>query len=336
MDTTKQLRTTRHPDWSRTTAGIRTAVPEHGATPRIPEPDGSTVTYRFVLGARTSVADRTTPALLMPTVLLNVTLAAISPAAPRRAGAETLYSTVTVRTVSTTGTQTKGVLSVRRANTGARTGGASRNRCGVTAFTATVQTPKTKRTVATLVSLCMNHFIKRGKYWIAKLDYTERDGTYYKVVMKPTMAYRDAQQACAVDGGHLADVKTQELQDFLRLMVQLSFPAKNFADLNIHEFQDLLMFLDIERFLGESCWIGLHFAGDNDTWSWSDGTPLSDCTFTNWAPGKPLNNGTSCGQLLWEEDNAWNDLPCDIPKCFICQIGPGEENACASDDDVDL
>ncbi|XP_066264585.1 macrophage mannose receptor 1-like [Branchiostoma lanceolatum] len=134
--------------------------------------------------------------------------------------------------------------------------------------------------------------------------YTERDGTNYKVFGQ-AMTYSDAQQACAVDGGHLADEKTQELHDFLVSLIQ-------------------------ESGAGWDYWIGLQGVRIDNTWTWSDGTPISDCSFTNWAPGEPGNTPHSpvCGQLWTGVGFKWDDDFCHFHKNFICQIGPGEENAC--------
>ncbi|XP_066263244.1 uncharacterized protein [Branchiostoma lanceolatum] len=134
--------------------------------------------------------------------------------------------------------------------------------------------------------------------------YTERDGTNYKVFGQ-AMTYSDAQQACAVDGGHLADEKTQELHDFLVSLIQ-------------------------ESGAGGDYWIGLQGVRIDNTWTWSDGTPISDCSFTNWAPGEPGNTPDSpvCGQLWTGAGLKWDDDFCHFQKNFICQIGPGEENAC--------
>ncbi|XP_066263256.1 uncharacterized protein [Branchiostoma lanceolatum] len=134
--------------------------------------------------------------------------------------------------------------------------------------------------------------------------YTERDGTNYKVFGQ-AMTYSDAQQACAVDGGHLADETTQELHDFLVSLIQ-------------------------ESGAGGDYWIGLQGVTIDNTWSWSDGTPISDCSFTNWAPGEPGNSPDSpvCGQFWTGAGFKWDDDFCHFQKNFICQIGPGEENAC--------
>ncbi|XP_035661699.1 uncharacterized protein LOC118405953 [Branchiostoma floridae] len=135
-------------------------------------------------------------------------------------------------------------------------------------------------------------------------EYTERDGTYYKVVDQ-AMMYYEAHQACAVDGGHLANDKTPELHDFLVSLIQ-----------------------GVDA--GMDWWIGFHGATADGTWIWSDGTPISNCSFTNWAPGEPSRNyAEDCGHLWAGAGLQWDDTFCYMQKNFICQIGPGEENACA-------
>eukprot|EP00058_Branchiostoma_floridae_P024990 XP_002610480.1 hypothetical protein BRAFLDRAFT_85621 [Branchiostoma floridae] len=83
---------------------------------------------------------------------------------------------------------------------------------------------------------------------------------WYKVVAE-SMTYDAAAQTCAADGGRLAVVKSQDLQDFLVAMI---------AEVNA----------------GTDYWIGLlQMTGG---WTWSDGTAVNS-GFTNWAPGEPTN-----------------------------------------------
>ncbi|XP_078664120.1 complement receptor type 1-like [Branchiostoma floridae x Branchiostoma belcheri] len=64
-------------------------------------------------------------------------------------------------------------------------------------------------------------------------------------------------------------------------------------------------------------WIGFTYVSADETWTWSDGTPL---TFTNWAPSEPGQNGLRpCGQLWAEVGLLWDDDHCDNQKYFICQ-----------------
>ncbi|XP_019614540.1 PREDICTED: uncharacterized protein LOC109462428 isoform X1 [Branchiostoma belcheri] len=141
--------------------------------------------------------------------------------------------------------------------------------------------------------------------------YTQRGGTQYKVFAQ-LKSYQAAKQTCAAQGGHLADVKTRALHNFL-----LSEIRK----------------VDANR----DYWIGLNDITVENTWTWSDGTRISDCDFKNWAPGEPNNAyanrggpGQDCGQLWKSRSFQWDDDTCTNQKYFICQRGPGEENVCGS------
>ncbi|XP_078601050.1 uncharacterized protein LOC144876033 isoform X2 [Branchiostoma floridae x Branchiostoma japonicum] len=142
--------------------------------------------------------------------------------------------------------------------------------------------------------------------------YTQRGGTYYKVYAQ-LKTYEAAKQTCAADGGHLADVKTKALHDFLLSKIQRN----------------------------KDYWIGLNDVTVENTWTWSDGTPVGDCDYTNWAPGEPNNGlaaagsgqGQDCGHLWQATGFKWDDDMCGMQKYFICQIGPGEENSCKQPDE---
>ncbi|XP_078607291.1 uncharacterized protein LOC144879573 isoform X1 [Branchiostoma floridae x Branchiostoma japonicum] len=121
--------------------------------------------------------------------------------------------------------------------------------------------------------------------------YTERSGTWYKVVAV-SMTYDAAAQTCAADGGRLAVVKSQDLQDFLVAMI---------AEVNA----------------GPNYWIGLRQMTGG--WTWSDGTAVNS-GFTNWAPGEP-SGVQQCVQLWQAEGFKWDDTNCDFQKPFVCQIG---------------
>ncbi|KAI8485757.1 hypothetical protein Bbelb_365910 [Branchiostoma belcheri] len=76
--------------------------------------------------------------------------------------------------------------------------------------------------------------------------------------------YEAAKLTCVSHGGHLADAKTQELHDLLLSEIQKVDGSSNY-------------------------WIGLNDRTVENSWTWSDGTPVSDGVFTNWAPGEPNN-----------------------------------------------
>ncbi|XP_078596756.1 C-type mannose receptor 2-like [Branchiostoma floridae x Branchiostoma japonicum] len=117
--------------------------------------------------------------------------------------------------------------------------------------------------------------------------------------------YEAAKQTCASDGGHLADLKTQALHNFVLSMIQ-----------NVDASRDY--------------WIGLNDITVEGTWTWSDGTPISHCAFANWMPGEPNNAGTGqdCGRLWKDKGFKWDDYKCGYQKYFICQKGSDEEKSC--------
>ncbi|XP_078664138.1 C-type lectin lectoxin-Thr1-like [Branchiostoma floridae x Branchiostoma belcheri] len=132
------------------------------------------------------------------------------------------------------------------------------------------------------------------------LRYHQHSGNtneYYKVFAE-LMTYEVAKQTCVSHGGHLADVKTHELHDFILSKIQ-----------------------KVDR--GRDYWIGLNDLTVENSWTWSDGTPVSDGVFTNWAPGEPNNgagNGQDCGKLWEKEGFKWDDETCGNENYFICQI----------------
>eukprot|EP00058_Branchiostoma_floridae_P005554 XP_002591042.1 hypothetical protein BRAFLDRAFT_119076 [Branchiostoma floridae] len=107
--------------------------------------------------------------------------------------------------------------------------------------------------------------------------------THFKVVnIRKTVA--DAKAYCqAEEKGHLADVTSQRVHDFL----------------------------------------------GSGGWEWADGTPLSTCSYTNWAPGQPGNiGGQQCVMLKARAGFKWDNAGCSQKKYFICQTGPGDTDAC--------
>ncbi|KAI8486417.1 hypothetical protein Bbelb_359160 [Branchiostoma belcheri] len=146
--------------------------------------------------------------------------------------------------------------------------------------------------------------------FICQVDTTEPQGyipytdVYFKVFAQ-LKTYEAAKQTCLSNGGHLADVKTQELHDFLLSEIQKVDGSRDY-------------------------WIGLNDLKVEKTWTWSDGTPVSECVFTNWAPGQPNNygQGQDCAHLWKGKGFKWDDDGCGKQKYFICQIGFGDESSC--------
>ncbi|XP_019614682.1 PREDICTED: plasminogen-like [Branchiostoma belcheri] len=138
--------------------------------------------------------------------------------------------------------------------------------------------------------------------------YTEREGSFYKVFRYQT-DHASAQQTCEADGGRLADVKTEALNNFI---VELISATGNAGD--------------------NSYWIGLNDKATEGTYMWADGSRLASCAFSNWAPGEPNNGigneitiGQDCIQLWRDYNYKWDDDHCWLEKHFICQIESCQE-----------
>eukprot|EP00058_Branchiostoma_floridae_P019988 XP_002605478.1 hypothetical protein BRAFLDRAFT_92895 [Branchiostoma floridae] len=128
---------------------------------------------------------------------------------------------------------------------------------------------------------------------LSTVGYTERAGSFYKV-FRTRKDHTSAQQTCETDGGHLAVVNTEALNNFIVGLIS--------------DFEDF--------------WIGLSGGDTDGNWRWADGTRLGvGCAFTNWAPYEPSdNNGQNCVQMWSAYDYKWDDDFCYRQKYFICQI----------------
>ncbi|XP_066297369.1 macrophage mannose receptor 1-like [Branchiostoma lanceolatum] len=141
--------------------------------------------------------------------------------------------------------------------------------------------------------------------------YRSKGGTKYKVVLE-RKTYSAAKQTCAAAGGRLAVIKTEAVYNFLLRLIQ-----------------------DTDGADGKDYWFGLTGAAVGPgfgprtagrSWTWSDGTPLSDCSFTKWAPGEPnYLYPQNCAHLWSGAGHQWDDTRCNYENYFVCQIGPGEK-----------
>ncbi|XP_019639795.1 PREDICTED: uncharacterized protein LOC109481658 [Branchiostoma belcheri] len=123
-----------------------------------------------------------------------------------------------------------------------------------------------------------------------------RGNTVYHVFAQ-AKNYAQAKQHCTSIGGSLANVKTRSLHDFVLGLIRK---------------------VDFNR----DYWFGLNEKTVAKTWTWSDGSPIKGCDFTNWAPGQPDNFlwGQDCGQMWKAAGYKWDDDNCAHQKYFICQI----------------
>ncbi|XP_035668923.1 hepatic lectin-like [Branchiostoma floridae] len=131
------------------------------------------------------------------------------------------------------------------------------------------------------------------KRTLSSFGYTEREGTFYKV-FKTRKDHTGAHQTCEADGGHLAVVNTEPINNFI---VELISDPEDF-------------------------WIGLSDKYTEGTFMWADGTKLDGFDFTNWAPNEPnAQSGQNCVHMWSVYDYKWDDDYCYRQKYFICQIG---------------
>ncbi|CAH1256173.1 LPA [Branchiostoma lanceolatum] len=144
-----------------------------------------------------------------------------------------------------------------------------------------------------------------GKIFFSTYGVGGAQMTHFKVVnIRKTAA--DAKAYCrAEENGQLADVTSPTVQSFLLKTIQeYGSNSRNY-------------------------WVGLHDATGSGGWKWADGTPLSACSFRNWAPGEPGNiGGQQCVQLTAASGFQWDNQACSTRKYFICQTGPGDTDAC--------
>uniref|UniRef100_A0A4W6G0F4 C-type lectin domain-containing protein n=1 Tax=Lates calcarifer TaxID=8187 RepID=A0A4W6G0F4_LATCA len=100
------------------------------------------------------------------------------------------------------------------------------------------------------------------------------------------------------------------------------------ADLVVRDSREEQVEFISKIIIKQDTWIGLNDRDRENTWKWTDGTPL---TLAYWMKGQPDNGGRD---LRWgEEDCAhlqahtkteenWNDLRCDASKQWICEKVP--------------
>ncbi|XP_002735929.1 lectin BRA-3-like [Saccoglossus kowalevskii] len=129
----------------------------------------------------------------------------------------------------------------------------------------------------------------------------------YKI-FKTKMSWGDAQTTCGEDGGTLADVFDKQTDKMLRQAIKNN---------------------NLEDGLG-GFWIALNDIDQEGDYVWSNGEPLQECSYTNWAARQPNNkkksgqpDGQDCTQLWAKSKLHWDDTYCTQKKGFICQY-PGD------------
>ncbi len=104
--------------------------------------------------------------------------------------------------------------------------------------------------------------------------------------------FAEAEADCVLQGGHLASIHDQATQD------------------------EIVM--GAYSLLGGEWWIGLQDLVTEGSFEWTDSTPLD---FETWSPGEPNNAGEEdCAHLASWAGGLWNDIPCDVPAFYVCQL----------------
>jgi hypothetical protein len=117
--------------------------------------------------------------------------------------------------------------------------------------------------------------------------------------------WRDARNACAVEGKYLASIHSQEENDLLASLIES-------ADDQLDPARD------------HAAWIGLTDEDEEGAWLWVTGEPL---TYENWRSGEPNNahGGEHFAVMYtpyWGEFGYWNDVtPRDLFTLFFCETG---------------
>ncbi|XP_066284145.1 macrophage mannose receptor 1-like [Branchiostoma lanceolatum] len=118
---------------------------------------------------------------------------------------------------------------------------------------------------------------------------------------KEFKTFSQALQRCEDEGGTLAMPKHQSVDAFFTGLI-----------INLSPMTD--------------AWIGLRNEGG--TWTWLDGSTVSECGFSDWDESNTDHTVGHCGFIRFTSWYKWVDDPCDgtLRSGFICQIGEGDSN----------
>ncbi|XP_056384114.1 C-type lectin domain family 18 member A-like [Hyla sarda] len=128
------------------------------------------------------------------------------------------------------------------------------------------------------------------------------DGVCFKV-SSDVRPYYKAKKICQESGGHLAEIRTQKIQDIL------AFYLGQLGDINEVEMD--------RHFQTQNFWIGLTYKSRFSFFRWDSGVPVS---FQSFALGQPDNAGFSnCVEMMENARFNWNDQHCKTHNRYICQ-----------------
>ncbi|XP_070544263.1 perlucin-like protein [Ptychodera flava] len=140
------------------------------------------------------------------------------------------------------------------------------------------------------------------------------------VFFKELADWVTANDACTANGGRLAEIHDRETDVLIRQTI--NNPDNNLKD----------------GLTGY--WIGLTDRASENTFVWTSGQELEDCSYENWVRNEPNNNtkknvdGQDCVQLWARRGFRWDDAYCNKEKGYICmyQVAdcPDSCTSCAS------
>ncbi|XP_071090452.1 C-type lectin BML-2-like [Haliotis cracherodii] len=146
--------------------------------------------------------------------------------------------------------------------------------------------------------MCFNHTTKKSKTKVRPKGYLKvpfgKENLFFKLYQTKRSWFK-ALERCRVDGGSLAKIDSSRKQRVIQRIDGLNGGP----------------------------WIGLRDTHDNDTFFWSDGSPLLYTKWSFFEPSHMSNHGSKedCVKLLKGVfDYPWNDIRCEHKHPFLCEL----------------
>ncbi|XP_053403203.1 ladderlectin-like [Mercenaria mercenaria] len=118
------------------------------------------------------------------------------------------------------------------------------------------------------------------------------------LLVETVQSWDAAKDHCESLGGFLADIKSQEEQEFLDKTL-----------------------LSKSSIASDNVWIGGTDCEEEGVFVWLDGTSVAS-GYVNWIPGDPNNglNAEHCMETFRYHNNKWNDKKCSEQRASICEF----------------
>jgi len=118
-------------------------------------------------------------------------------------------------------------------------------------------------------------------------------GNRYKVIKDKKRTWMDAKSLCQQDGAELASIRNSLEWQYVKGILTSSGVTGN-------------------------VWLGGSDSTTEDTWVWTDGSPVS---ISDWYPGQPDGGtGQNCLYIYSAYNWQWGDDPCTWPTYAVCKI----------------